>query len=442
VRKFLVFLFSLLFFFSSGHLFLAHAAGFVTSFTPGDYGIPSEACRGMDNLIITYTADYDPASATNVFNPSNHSYHVLVGKANGSTPPPPPNDFITSTRYDLTYKIDLANHKAVLTSPPISIPEENGSSDEDWRWRILQDESWTYAANFPLKAHLSDCNGTTPIIEIDNTGTANSYLDARIMNIDPNQEYSMLFSDHDDSWPSNNWVNELVHNDKLDPMQISTETIEIPGSTPTSPKTRNMKVATLRIPSGKIGYLDRQYIKTLYLSPGHYTDFACLKSGTNAPCYTHLPGTPVVSVQVTIPDNPPEGAIRKVRSDGFGWKSPKGIYDDQQVIPTAQPPCKDWNADKTKCLSVSTAVGTLGTEPQTFIKNIYTLVLGLSGGIALILIIVSGYRFMMAQRNPEATKAAVEQLTSAIIGLVFIILSFVLLQIIGVDILHIPGFTN
>jgi uncharacterized membrane protein YqhA len=66
--------------------------------------------------------------------------------------------------------------------------------------------------------------------------------------------------------------------------------------------------------------------------------------------------------------------------------------------------------------------------------------LGISGGIALILIIISGYKFMVSQGNPEATKAATEQLTSAIIGLLFIIFSFVILQIVGVNILRIPGF--
>ena len=73
-------------------------------------------------------------------------------------------------------------------------------------------------------------------------------------------------------------------------------------------------------------------------------------------------------------------------------------------------------------------------------RSIFTLVLGLAGGIALILIMVSGYRFMVSSGNPEATKAATEQLTSAIVGLLFIIFSFVILQVIGVDILRIPGF--
>lgn len=95
-----------------------------------------------------------------------------------------------------------------------------------------------------------------------------------------------------------------------------------------------------------------------------------------------------------------------------------------------------------KCLEINTAVGPISTEPQAFVQFVFSFVLGLAGGIALILIIISGYQFMVSQGNPEAVKAATERLTSAVIGLLFIILSFVLLQIIGVDILRIPGFSK
>jgi hypothetical protein len=47
---------------------------------------------------------------------------------------------------------------------------------------------------------------------------------------------------------------------------------------------------------------------------------------------------------------------------------------------------------------------------------------------------------MISQGNPEQVKGAREQLTAAIIGLLFIIFSLVILQIIGVNILKIPGF--
>jgi len=67
-------------------------------------------------------------------------------------------------------------------------------------------------------------------------------------------------------------------------------------------------------------------------------------------------------------------------------------------------------------------------------------VLAISGVVALIFIIVSGYRFMLSQGNPEAVQEARESLTSAIVGLLFIIFALVILQLITVNILHIPGF--
>jgi hypothetical protein len=67
--------------------------------------------------------------------------------------------------------------------------------------------------------------------------------------------------------------------------------------------------------------------------------------------------------------------------------------------------------------------------------------LSLSGGIVVLLIIASGYRLMTSQGDPEKVKGAREQLTAAIVGLLFIIFSLVILQAITVDIFHIPGFS-
>ncbi len=79
------------------------------------------------------------------------------------------------------------------------------------------------------------------------------------------------------------------------------------------------------------------------------------------------------------------------------------------------------------------------SSPEKFVGTLFGIILGLSGGIALILIIVSGYNLMFSQGNAEKVQGARETLTSAIVGLLFIILSLVILQVIGVDILHIPG---
>lgn len=123
----------------------------------------------------------------------------------------------------------------------------------------------------------------------------------------------------------------------------------------------------------------------------------------------------------------------------FPTDSPR-FGSNNTPIPTDNPEYINPDFTTRKCNEVQTGIGNISTDPQGFVKSIFTLVLGLSGGIALILIMVSGIRFMTSGGNPEGAKAAGEQLTSAIIGLLFIIFSFVILQIIGVDILQIPGF--
>lgn len=96
--------------------------------------------------------------------------------------------------------------------------------------------------------------------------------------------------------------------------------------------------------------------------------------------------------------------------------------------------------NKDRCLEVITAIGPISTEPQAFVRSVFSIVLGLAGGIALLLLMFAGYRMMSSQGNAEQITASREQFTSAIIGLLFIIFSFVILQIIGVEILRIPGF--
>ena len=102
--------------------------------------------------------------------------------------------------------------------------------------------------------------------------------------------------------------------------------------------------------------------------------------------------------------------------------------------PIPPPPC-DLNAK-----SCPTAFGDISTDPAGFISRVFGILLSLAGGIALLLIIISGYRLMASQGNPEKVQAAREQLTSAIVGLLFIIFSLAILTIVGVDILRIPGF--
>lgn len=101
-------------------------------------------------------------------------------------------------------------------------------------------------------------------------------------------------------------------------------------------------------------------------------------------------------------------------------------------------PCPSQNG---VCTKVDTALGSIDVSgPTGFIANAFGVLLSIAGAVAITIIILSGYRIMTSQGDPEKIKGARESLTSAIIGLLFMIFSVAILKIIGVNILHIPGF--
>lgn len=66
----------------------------------------------------------------------------------------------------------------------------------------------------------------------------------------------------------------------------------------------------------------------------------------------------------------------------------------------------------------------------------------IASGIAFILMVFGAIQILTSSGNPDKVKAGGELITSAVSGLLLIILSLFLLRLIGVDILHIPGFGN
>lgn len=87
-----------------------------------------------------------------------------------------------------------------------------------------------------------------------------------------------------------------------------------------------------------------------------------------------------------------------------------------------------------------TAVGCFSGEPSQIIGSLIKIGLNIGGGVALIMILVAGFMFTTSQGDPKKTNEAKELMTSAVIGLLFIIFSVTILQFIGVSILQIPGF--
>jgi len=92
--------------------------------------------------------------------------------------------------------------------------------------------------------------------------------------------------------------------------------------------------------------------------------------------------------------------------------------------------------------SINTAIGCIPTENLgDFAGFLLKWGVGIGGGIAFILIVLSGFMIMTASGNPEKLQAGKELMTSAIMGLIMLIFSVFLLKIIGVDILQLPGIT-
>ena len=75
-----------------------------------------------------------------------------------------------------------------------------------------------------------------------------------------------------------------------------------------------------------------------------------------------------------------------------------------------------------------------------FVGKLFGCGVSLVGGVALLFIIYGGFILMTSSGDPSRIRMGKEYVTYAIIGLVLAIFSFVIVQVLGGDILQIPGF--
>ncbi len=90
--------------------------------------------------------------------------------------------------------------------------------------------------------------------------------------------------------------------------------------------------------------------------------------------------------------------------------------------------------------AIDTAIGCIPTDPSSLVQTVISFIIGLAGVIAFLLMVFAAIKIILAGGNPEKLQAGKEMFTSAIIGLILIIFSTVILELIGVHILQIPGF--
>lgn len=107
------------------------------------------------------------------------------------------------------------------------------------------------------------------------------------------------------------------------------------------------------------------------------------------------------------------------------------------------------DADKrAKCEQCSdgvwTGLGCFNTSPgapiSNFMKQLFSVAIGLGGGFSFLLLIYGAFMLTTSAGDPKAVENAKGIITGAITGLLVIIFSAVILQIIGVSILQIPKF--
>jgi hypothetical protein len=89
---------------------------------------------------------------------------------------------------------------------------------------------------------------------------------------------------------------------------------------------------------------------------------------------------------------------------------------------------------------IMTAIGCVPSEPKALVEGLLRYGTLAAGAIAFLLMILGALQMITAEGNPESIKHAQERFYSAIIGLLLIIFSVLLMQVIGVDILDLPGF--
>ena len=87
-----------------------------------------------------------------------------------------------------------------------------------------------------------------------------------------------------------------------------------------------------------------------------------------------------------------------------------------------------------------TDIGCIPNDPVQLASKLYAIGLGLIGGVAMLFIIYGGYTILTSQGDFAQLEKGKSYIYYAIAGLLLAIFGFVFVQVVAVNILHIPGF--
>ncbi len=159
-------------------------------------------------------------------------------------------------------------------------------------------------------------------------------------------------------------------------------------------------------------------------------------------CEAEIPGENCAHEGETPTVSKPCCSGLKAHNYGYG-----STCIDENIDPYQYQEGEDQTEDGTslKCdggTGINTAIGCIHifNSENAFLSDLLRWATGIGGGIAFALMLYAGFMIMTASGNPERIKAGQELLTSAIAGLILLVLSIVILKFIGVDILGLDKF--
>jgi len=105
--------------------------------------------------------------------------------------------------------------------------------------------------------------------------------------------------------------------------------------------------------------------------------------------------------------------------------------------PTTEGCAADYQNTAIGCIPIGAGVGGLPTGLLNFILQ-WTF--GISGGVIILMLIMTGYALVTSSGNPEKLQAVKENIVSIFSGVLLIVFSVVLLRAVGADVLLLPTF--
>ena len=156
-------------------------------------------------------------------------------------------------------------------------------------------------------------------------------------------------------------------------------------------------------------------------------------------CKTTVTITPSAGAPPRQPEDPgTAGSDQNLNSYACIQNNSSGPNNsDQQCSKAAGIACQNGTG-----AGIQTAIGCIPTDPTGLIDGLLGFFVRAGGGVALLIMAFSAIGMITSQGNAEALKNAQGRFLNAVVGLLFIILAVAILQIVGIDILQIPGFTR